>query len=303
MRKKLAIGSWAYMFGPYEQNPVPLDEVLRKLNELGFDGIELAGFTPHASPEDYPTKADRGVLKQKLADRNLAPVGYACNLYDTPPASNDEAVRKQYLEDFKKNVEFCVDVGIPTIRVDTASPPPLLEGVTYEDAWSRLKTMWHECAEHAAQNGVLMVWEFEPGFMFNKPSEVVKLYEDVDHPNFKILLDSCHAHMCAAIGARQPEPKEILPGGEIEFIGMLQGKIGHIHLIDSDNTLHDDDTSTHAPFGSGVLDFDQIMPAILNAGYDSEWWSIDLCFWPEAWEVTAQSKEFVDQLIDKYGTS
>jgi len=292
MRKKLAVGSWAYMFGPYEKNPVPLDEVLEKLQELGFDGLELAGFTPHASPEDHPTKADRQRLKQKLADHNLA-----------PPASNDEAVRKQYMEDFKTNVEFCVEVGIPAIRVDTANPPPLLEGVTYGDAWNRIKTMWHQCAEHAAQNGVRMVWEFEPGFMFNKPSEVVKLHTEVDHPNFQILLDSCHAHMCAAIAARQPEPKEILPGGAVEFIGRLKGRIGHIHLIDSDNTLHNDETSTHAPFGTGVLDFDRIMPAILEAGYTSEWWSVDLCFWPQAWEVTAQSKEFVDKLIEKYGTA
>ena len=51
--KKVAIGTWAYMFGPYEDDPVPLDEVLSTLNELGFDGVELAGFTPHASPEDY----------------------------------------------------------------------------------------------------------------------------------------------------------------------------------------------------------------------------------------------------------
>ena len=300
-KKKVAVGSWAYMFGPYEKDPVPLDEVLDKLQELGFDGLELAGFTPHASPEDYPTQADRDTLARKLADHGLDPVGYACNLYATPPASNDPEVRRRYKAGFEENLQFCVDVGIPAIRVDTASGPPLLEGVSYADAWGRITEMWHDCAEIAGQSGVKLVWEFEPGFMFNKPSEIIKLPADVDHPNFSVLLDTCHAHMCAHVAARQAEPKEVLAGGAIELIGQLAGRIGHIHLIDSDETLHGDETSTHAPFGTGVLDFDQLMPAILAAGYDSPWWSIDLCFWPEAWEVTRQSKEFVDRLIAKHG--
>jgi sugar phosphate isomerase/epimerase len=95
--------------------------------------------------------------------------------------------------------------------------------------------------------------------------------------------------------------KELLPKGVVQFAHMLTGKIGHVHLIDSDGTLHDDDTSTHAPLGTGLLDFDEIIPAILDAGYKDEWWTIDLCFWPKALDVTADSKAFLDKLIDKYG--
>lgn len=298
---KIAIGTWAYLFGPYAANPVPFDEVLDKLQELGFDGVEIAGFTPHAAPEDYPSAADRQALKRKLAAHNLEPVGYAADLYDTPPASSEGAVRQAYEDKFKRNVEFCHEVEIPAIRVDTVSPPPLPEGVTYDDAWERIVTLWRRCAEFAQGAGVKMVWEFEPGFMFNKPSEVVRMVEDVGHPNFKVLFDTCHAHMCSVVGARQSEPKELLRGGAVEFARLLTGKIGHVHLIDSDNTLHNGDTSTHAPFGTGVLNFDEIVPAILQAGYDSPWWSIDLCFWPEAWQVTADAKKFVDKLMEKYG--
>ncbi|MFQ6097062.1 MAG: sugar phosphate isomerase/epimerase family protein [Armatimonadota bacterium] len=298
---KIAIGSWAYMFGPYENDPVPLDEVLDRLSDLKFDGVELAGFTPHASPQDYPTKADRQTLKSKLADHRLEPCGYAANLYDYPPASDDPTIRQGWLDCFKENAEFCVDVGIPAIRVDTANGPPLLEGVSYEDCWNRVVSAFHSGAQIAQDAGIKLVWEFEPGFMFNKPSEIVRMIQDVDHPNFTVLFDTCHAHMCSVVGARQSEPKETLSGGAVELAQKLTGKIGHVHLIDSDETLHDDETSTHAPFGTGVLDFDEILPAILRAGYDSPWWSIDLCFWPEAWEVTEHAKRFVDELNEKYG--
>jgi len=124
----------------------------------------------------------------------------------------------------------------------------------------------------------------------------------VDHPNFSILFDSCHAYMCAVLASRQLGKKETLPKGVVQFAHMLTGKIGHIHLIDSDGTLHDNETSTHAPLGTGMLNFDEIIPAILDAGYADEWWTIDLCFWPKALEVTADCKKFLDNIIKKYGS-
>jgi sugar phosphate isomerase/epimerase len=81
----------------------------------------------------------------------------------------------------------------------------------------------------------------------------------------------------------------------------LKGKIGRVHIIDSDGTLHDNHTSTHPPFGKGELDFDQLMPAIVDAGCPDDWWTIDLCFWPDAWVATAECKKFVDGLVNKYG--
>jgi sugar phosphate isomerase/epimerase len=298
---KISVGSWAYVFGPYEDEPVPLDEVLATLQKLEFDGVELAGFWPHAHPDDYPTAADRAGLRQKIADHGLGISGFAADLTANAPASSDPAVRRGYVDCFKKNVDFCAAIGSPSIRVDTISPPPLIEGETYEAAWANLVGVWQDCAEIAAAAGLFVVWEFEPGFMLNKPSEVVRLHDDVNHKAFTILYDTCHAHMCSVVAARQAEPKETLPGGAVEFAAMLKGRIGHIHLIDSDETLHGDETSTHAPFGTGVLDFDALMPAILEAGYTSPWWAIDLCFWPEAWAVTEQSKRFVDGLREAYG--
>ena len=53
-------------------------------------------------------------------------------------------------------------------------------------------------------------------------------------------------------------------------------------------------------FGTGVLDFDKLIPAINQCGVPHDWWAIDLCFWPNAWEVTADSKTFLDKLRRKY---
>ncbi|HXW15080.1 MAG TPA: hypothetical protein VEN79_11270, partial [Terriglobia bacterium] len=72
---------------------------------------------------------------------------------------------------------------------------------------------------------------------------------------------------------------------------------------DSDGTLHNNETSTHAPFGQGVLKFDMLIPEILRSWLPTNWWTIDLCFWPDAWEVTAQAKLFLEGMAAKYGGS
>jgi sugar phosphate isomerase/epimerase len=146
-------------------------------------------------------------------------------------------------------------------------------------------------------------WEFEPGFAFNKPSEIVNMIDAVrakGNKNFGAMYDTCHAYMCAKIGAKQPGAKETLAGGEIELLHKLKGKINHLHLIDSDGSLNEHQTSTHNPFGTGHLDFDKIIPELLNAGVPSDWWCIDLCFWPNAWDVTADSMKFLGAIKKKY---
>jgi sugar phosphate isomerase/epimerase len=297
-KKKISIGAWAYIWGGYQEAPIPLPTVLKKLQELKFDGVELAAFPPHLDPAEYNTRAKRLEIKKMLDDHGLAVSGLAANFSAVPPAL---ASPTQYIEVVMTNLDICHDLNIPKLRVDTISPPTEIPGgMDYETCFWRVAQVFHRAAEVCAREGVKLIWEFEPGFLFNKPSEVVRMVYAVDHPNFSVLFDSCHAYMCAVVGARQMGAKETLPGGVVQFAHMLTGKIGHVHFIDSDGTLHDDETSTHAPFGQGVLNFDEIAKALLEAGYTDEWWPIDLCFWPKALEVTADAKAFMDQLVAKF---
>lgn len=302
MTKKLSIGTWAYAFGPYQDNPVPFDTVVRKLGELDFDGVEIGAFKPHVHPDDYPTADDRAKVVSMIKDAGLEVSGLAADFWnENGPATDGAQEGDFYINLFKKNIKLCADLGSPGIRVDTVSPPDGAPGVDRDTAWKRIVDLWRTCAGIAQDSGIRMVWEFEPGFLFNKPSEVVGLVEDVGHPNFSVLFDTCHAYMCGVDGARQPGTKETLPGGVAEFARMLKGRIGHLHVIDSDGTLHDNETSTHRPFGEGKIDFGEVLDACIHdAGYSGEWLTIDLCFWPDAWEVTAKSKEFLTPYLQKY---
>ncbi|MBI9107385.1 MAG: sugar phosphate isomerase/epimerase [Spirochaetales bacterium] len=293
-KKKTSIGAWAFIWGGYSEDPVPHEEVVKTLSKLGFDGIEVAAFPPYLESN---TKENRMAMKKLYDDYGLARSGLAAP-FPSPCTSR----RDEYLDAVKSNLEICDDLDIPKLRVDTVDPPTEVPGgMDYESCFAKVADIWRTSAELCDEAGRQLIWEFEPGFLFNKPSEVVRMVYKVDHPNFTILFDSCHAHMCAVEGSRQMGETETLPGGVVQFAHMLTGKIGHIHLIDSDRSLHDGDTSTHAPLGAGILNFDEILPAIVEAGYNDPWWPIDLCFWPKALEVTADCKVYLDKLIAKHG--
>ena len=311
MGKRLSIGTWAYSIGPYQDDPVPFDEVVNRLHDLGFDGLELGGFGIHPNPDLQKTPEGRAQARQMWESKGMGCSGLAANLWAEQliTAPDDSA----YLATFRKNLKFCNDMGIEVIRVDTTEDPRVLGKVgdepplddrpvvDYDAALKRVSATWNTCAREAADAGVRVVWEFEPGFAFNKPSDIFRVLDGVGHDNFMIMFDTCHANMVAVHGARQPGERETLAGGIKELAERLVGKVGRLHLIDSDGSLHDNHTSTHPPFGDGNLQFDEFMPAVVAAGSPDDWWTIDLCFWANAWDATAKCKKALDELAAKYG--
>lgn len=302
--RRISIGSWAYTIGPYEKDPVDFFTVCEKLKELGFDGVEVGGFPPHPNPDDLPEQSQREEVACRVREMGLEFSGLAANLWGEHLI--DTADPSAYIAEFRKNCEFCCDMGIETIRVDTVQPPTIFESVDRQTAFQRVVDTWKECCIIATDHGLHMTWEFEPGFAFNKPSDVIQILETIPDPNFGVLYDTCHGQMVAVVGARHPEEIEILPGGQLELIEMLSGRINHIHLIDSDNTCHkaadgSDETSSHPPFGLGLLDFDTLVPALAKEAVPHDWWTVDLCFWPDAWQATASCKSAIDDLNSSYG--
>jgi sugar phosphate isomerase/epimerase len=306
MPAKISIGTWAYLFN--QETPTnDFHVILHKLQDLGYDGVELGGFNPHPGPDTCDTREKRAKLRKEVADHGLKFSALAADLWSQKLLTVDDS--GPYIAAFAKNLFFAEDLGIDTIRVDTVEPITVVQQgqVTPEKAFERAVNAFDLCSKLAAQRGINICWEFEPGFPINKPSEIVALVDEVrvkrNNPNFGVLFDTCHAHMCAAVGANQVGTKETLPGGAMELLEKLKGKITHVHLIDSDGSLNEHNTSTHNPFGTGKLNFDELIPALQKAGVPNDWWCVDLCFWPNAWEVTADSKKFLDKMRSKYAAA
>ncbi|WDE99435.1 sugar phosphate isomerase/epimerase [Lentisphaera profundi] len=293
---KIAIGSWAFSFGPYEKNPWTFEQVCKYAGEHGYDGIEINGFRPHPHPDDYATDEKCAQLKAMIESYGLGISGFAADFRDVPPALVSEA---EFLSEVKKCLEFCRRMGIDVLRVDTITAPDAVAPELYHQHFKNLTDNWRAAAELCKAYDVLMVWEFEPGFWLNKPSEVKLAVDTVNHPNFKLLFDSSHAYMCAVVGARHNGEKEILKGGVNEFAAMVKDQIGHWHLIDCDGTLHNDETSTHSPFGTGQVDFKSFMQEFKDDLEQANWWTFDFCFCPTT-EIDAKDAiPYIKRLADQ----
>lgn len=290
---KFSFGSWAFIYGPHSAQPLSFEEAARWIAEAGFDGIEVSGFPPHISLESHAGAESQREVRRMLADRGLAVSGYVPDLTMVNPGI--EGNRTRYLDTFARYVDLCAEIGSPSIRIDTIAAPGSIPESEYAETSDRIASVWQAAAERAARSKVRVLWEFEPGFAYNKPSEVVQLYEDVGHSNFQILFDTAHAYLCAVVGARQQGEPEMLRGGVGELLDLLCGRIGHVHIVDTDGTLYGEETSSHCPLGKGVIDFQALRPKLLSVP-GIEWWCVDLAFRADSELLLPASLEFVRKL-------
>lgn len=188
---RISLGSWAFSFGPFADNPIPFEDTVKRLSSAGYDGIEICGFPPHVTLDQYPNKESRRDVVRFLKDHKLGVSGYAADF--TPVNPTIAGNKERYVELFRRNVEMCVDIGSPSIRVDSVAAPGSIDDKDYNAAFDHLADVWRDAAAIAQKSGIRLVWEFEPGFVFNKPSEVLKMHQMVAHPNFWILFDTSHA--------------------------------------------------------------------------------------------------------------
>lgn len=129
MSKRISIGTWAFLFN--QERPIPFEEVVAGLKQLGFDGLELGGFGEHPSPDNKPTVADRAAVRQLWESLDLGCSGLAADLWSEKliTAPDDSA----YMTTFRKNLKFCNDLGIDVMRVDTTEDPWVLGEVPGEN--------------------------------------------------------------------------------------------------------------------------------------------------------------------------
>src|SRR5262245_27037057 len=81
MTKRISIGTWAYSIGPYANSPIPFTDVVAKLNEYGFDGLELGGFGIHPNPDLQKTPDERAHVRELWESRGMACSGLAADLW------------------------------------------------------------------------------------------------------------------------------------------------------------------------------------------------------------------------------
>ena len=73
MAFKYAFNTWAYSSFPVWVPSYSIEETIRRIAGIGYDGIEIGCAAPHAWPA-HLSAAHRRDLKSLMADLNLKPV-------------------------------------------------------------------------------------------------------------------------------------------------------------------------------------------------------------------------------------
>lgn len=299
---RISLGTWTFVVGCYSSEPESLDDVIREAAAAGYQGIALGGFKPHGSVDLYPKRSNRRELMDRIRDAGLQVNSYAPDLIGCDFYTGTRRRLDAYFERFDRSLEFCADCGIPLLRVDTVTTTPYPTDFQYDRAWNAAIEVFRSDAEKARDAGIHIVWEFEPGRIFNKPSEIRGILDAVDRENFNVQYDTAHGQLCAVVGAHQYGTPEVLPGGQEELIELISGRIGDVHLIDTDNTMYRNTNSHKVQFGTGVIDFPSLVEAMRAAGYSNEWWTVDLG--PQhgdVWELARGAYQYARRLLDSGG--
>jgi len=249
MAIKFGYHTWSYTsFGSWL--PVyTLDETIKRLAGIGFDGIEIGAAAPHACPEQL-TATRRREVRKMLDDHGLELSGIGAAPAGAPgynPASPIPEERRATVEQYVMLGELCAEWGgraLCYVPGWTVFGTRRREGM----AWSR--ECLGEIADRVAQYGVTLVIEplAEHSNLVEDGEDAMELMEDVDRPNVKVMFDCNHVHY-----------RREIPG---DYAYLMGKDLYQVHICDSTADR------SRLPAGQGDVDWEGLVDALLDIGFD-----------------------------------
>ena len=217
------MGAWTFVFPPYEDKPEQFESVLDHARDAGYEGVEVGWFAPHPTVKELDTPEKRTRYRDLFESRGLGLAGVVAN-FDGAPSILTSDDNSAFIAALETQLQICAELGIDMLRLDLVDSPDVMSTVEYERAYQRLVATWTEAARRGSAHGVRIGWEFEPGTPFNKPSEIIRIANEITEPSFGLIYDTTQAHNCT-LGRNQRGEVETLAGGQVELLRRLNGKI------------------------------------------------------------------------------
>jgi protein FrlC len=242
---KISYNNWAYSSFFVWVPAYSLDETIKRLAKIGYDGIEIGAGAPHAWPP-HLTPERRRQVRELLDESGLAlssmlpaPSGGPGN----NPASPCAEERRATIEHYKELAGLCAEWGGQTVIY---LPGWRLFGTTRRQAWKWSREALAEIAEAAAEHDVTLVIEptSHDTNMCEDGYDAIELMEDVAAPNVKLMFDTFHVLY----------RREVLT----DYVYEMGANLRHIHISDNDRL----------PPGAGYGDFPSLIDALLDIGFD-----------------------------------
>jgi sugar phosphate isomerase/epimerase len=242
---KISYNTWAYSSFFVWVPAYTLDETIKRLAAIGYDGIEIGAAAPHAWPP-HLSPARRSEVRELLDEHGIAlssmlpaPSGGPGN----NPVSPYVEERRATIEHYKELAALCAEWGGETLIY---LPGWAVHGTSIRQAWKWSREALTEIADAAAEHGVTLVIEPTPHDtnLCESADDAIELMQDVDRENVKLMFDTFHVLY----------RREVIS----DYVQKMGRDLRHIHISDNDRL----------PPGRGYADFESMVDALLDVGFD-----------------------------------
>jgi hydroxypyruvate isomerase len=218
----------------------PFMERFEAAHKAGFDAVEFM-FPYDENLDDIKARLKLNALQLVLC--NLPAGNWAGG--DRGVAANPER-RKEFREGVARGISAAKALGVTRLNCLVGLKHPSISG---QETWGTLAENLRYAAEALGQEGIrLMVEPLNhldiPGFALNTCGQVLKMLQEIGHPNAYLQFDIYHARR------ENEDPARILHDH--------LDRIGHIQIADC--------PGRHQP-GTGETDFKFLLPEIDRMGY------------------------------------
>jgi D-psicose/D-tagatose/L-ribulose 3-epimerase len=213
-------------------------DLLPRIKEAGFDGVEIARF----AFDDFPVTDIRRAVERNGLECIL------CSALTSKTSLADPDTYATAVDFLKQGIRTAADLGAGKFVGPFCSPVGYLTGRRRtQDEWNRVIGGLHALAPVLEDAGVTMAVEplnrFET-FFLNTADDARELADAVSQPRVGILLDTFHANI---------EEKSI--GAAVE---LLRGHLVHVHACENDRGIP----------GTGHVEWPELFQALRKTNYN-----------------------------------
>ena len=268
MNRRIAFSTNAFTSGRYT-----VEDALRIIKDVGYAGAEILADRPHVWVPEV-TSEEAASLKALLEELDLQVSNLNANTASgffgkrtAPPGQtfgpSFTSTRMDYpgcpvhpaawrVEYTCKCIEFASVIGAPNVSVSSGIPSP---HVSRSKLWGQVVDCFSACAEKAAEHGIYLTVEYEPGMLVGAAADCIELVRDVGNEYLGVNFDIGHSY--------------VIPGEDvIEAIKALGQLIRGTHVEDIAGPTPEEHLEPgHLIPGEGAMPLREILSALERIGY------------------------------------
>ncbi len=248
------------------QTALPVERVIEKASQLGYDGIELIGKRPHASPLDLNAE-QRKKLKDLMLSKGLdLPCIAGYQDFSSGLEHPDMAHFEKELLYLRETVRLAQDLGGRIVRIYSGFLRPQ---IPYEDQWNWCVQYIREGAKYAEDHQVILALQNHSEITVHF-QDLLQMIQEVGSSAVRIALDAPYI-----LKTGEPYEKAVAAAGSLIVYSTASDFVQHeVAFHNAPSTFKMTGYYTlkrtqAVPVGDGQIDYRRYFRALRSVGYDS----------------------------------